>query len=213
MKISVGIVDDHQLFVKSLGLLINSFASFEVIVDALSGQDILERLVNSNMQPDILLLDVSMPVMDGIATAESISQQFPWIKMVALSTKDDDTTIINMIRAGCCAYLVKDIHPDELERALVEINAKGYYNADASNINYRRLIRKAHQEEAIVITEREKEFLRLACTDKTYKHIAAEMHLAERTIDGYRESLFEKFNVQSRVGMALEAIRRNYVAL
>lgn len=213
MKITIAIADDHQLFVKSLELLLNSFASFEVIIDALNGKDLLNMLSSAEIPPDILLLDVNMPVMDGVTTAQAITQNFPLIKMVALSMREDDLTIISMIKAGCCAYLVKDIHPDELERALLEIHSKGYYNADASNINYRRLIRQAHWEDAIVITEREKEFLRLACSDKTYKLIASEMGLAERTIDGYREALFEKFNVQSRVGMALEAIRRNYFSL
>ena len=124
----------------------------------------------------------------------------------------DDISVINMIKAGCCAYLLKDIHPDELEKALTEVYTKGYYNADVSNINYRRLILKT-KEDTVHFTEREKTFLKLACSDLTYKQISAEMHLSERTIDGYREALFEKLNVQSRVGMVLEALRRNLVSL
>lgn len=213
MKINIGITDDHQLFVKSLSLLINSLKSFDVVIEALNGQELIKALDAATIQPDILLLDVNMPVMDGAAAAQSITQKYPLIKLVALSMKEDDTTIINMIKAGCCAYLLKDIHPDELEMALLEIHTKGYYNADASNINYRRLIRLANQQETIVINDRERKFLQLACTDMTYKQIASDMNLAERTIDGYREVLFQKFNVQSRVGMALEAIRRKYVEL
>jgi DNA-binding NarL/FixJ family response regulator len=132
---------------------------------------------------------------------------------VALSMKDDDTTIINMIRAGCCAYLLKDIHPNELEKALLEINKSGYYNADASNLNFRRLLKKKDEDEKLAITEKELAFLKLACSDLTYKQIADKMHLAERTIDGYRESLFNKLNVQSRVGMVLEALRRELISL
>ena len=121
------------------------------------------------------------------------------------------TTIISMIKAGCCAYLLKDIHPEDLNKALHEIYYKGYYNADAVNINYRRLLQ--HQEKEVQLTDKEKEFLQLACSDATYKQIAATMHLSERTVDGYRENLFRKLNVQSRTGMALEAIRRNIVSL
>ena len=117
-----------------------------------------------------------------------------------------------MLRAGCCSYLLKDIHPDELEKALNEINKTGYYNADAANINFRRLI-KHELEGNIELNEREKKFLQLASTDATYKQIALEMCLSERTIDGYREVLFKKFNVQSRVGLIMEALRKSIIQL
>ena len=128
--------------------------------------------------------------MDGIATAAWLSEHYPAIKLVALSMNDTDKTIISMIKAGCCAYLLKDTHPNELEKALNEINTKGYYNGDVSNINYRRLLQSEKNE--ISLTDREKEFLQYACSDMTYKQIADKMHLSERTIDGYRQSLLSK---------------------
>jgi DNA-binding NarL/FixJ family response regulator len=151
--------------------------------------------------------------MDGIATAQAITEKYPLIKMAALSQKDDDSTIIRMIRAGCCAYLLKDIHAEELERALAEIQQKGYYNGDYYNVNHRRLINHGEKRAAMQITDRERDFLQLSCSDLTYKQIAAQMHLSERTIDGYRESIFEKFKVQSRTGMVLEAVKRQLVEL
>jgi DNA-binding NarL/FixJ family response regulator len=126
---------------------------------------------------------------------------------------DSDKAIIAMIKAGCCAYLLKDTHPTELEKALNEINTKGYYNGDASNINYRRLLQAQKDEDELRLNENEKQFLQLACSDLTYKQIAAKMNKSERTIDGYREALFQKFKVQSRVGLVLEAIRRDLVKL
>jgi DNA-binding NarL/FixJ family response regulator len=212
MKISIGIVDDHQLFLKSLISLIEKFSEIEIAVEALNGERLLVKLNTMNVLPDIILLDVNMPVMDGATTAAALSEKYPTIRLVALSMKDDDTSIINMIKAGCCAYLLKDIHPDELEKALWEIHKTGYYNADVSNVNYRRLILKTN-ENPIVFSAREMDFLKLACSDLTYKQIANEMHLSERTIDGYREALFEKLKVQSRVGMVLEALRRELVLL
>ncbi len=149
--------------------------------------------------------------MDGIATATWLNKDFPSMKLVALSQNDSDKTIINMIKAGCCAYFLKDTHPEELNKALDEIYAKGYYNADVSNINFRRLLQ--FEKDSLTITDKEKIFLQYACTDMTYKQIAAAMNLSERTIDGYRESLFQKFKVQSRVGLALEAIRKELVNL
>lgn len=213
MKIKIGIADDHQLFLKSLSVLIESFQAFDIVVDALNGEVLLRKMQSLTDLPDIILIDVNMPIMDGPKTASALSQKYPDVKLVALSMKDDDTTIINMIRAGCCAYLLKDIHPNDLEKALLEIHKNGFYNADVSNINYRRLIKKSMEDERLSITEKEHAFLKLACSDLTYRQIADKMHLAERTIDGYRESLFNKLNVQSRVGMVLEALRRELVSL
>lgn len=210
MKIPIGIVDDHQLFLKSLSLMLESFKEYEVVVTAVNGKDLQEKLSKNNL-PEIILVDVNMPVMDGIDTATWLNQNYPLIKLVALSMNDSDKTIIGMIKAGCCSYLLKDTHPDELERALHDIHTKGFYNSDASNINYRRLLDVG--KDSIVISEKEKIFLKHACSDMTYKQIAAKMNLSERTIDGYRENLFHKFQVQSRVGLALEAIRKDFVKL
>jgi DNA-binding NarL/FixJ family response regulator len=211
MKISIGIVDDHQLFLKSLSLMLQSFNIYEVVIEANNGKDLQEKMSFLKKTPEIMLIDVNMPVMDGIATATWLNKNYRSTKLVALSQNDGDKTIIGMIKAGCCAYLLKDTHPNELEKALHEIYTKGFYNADVSNINYRRLLQ--FEKDLLNINEKEKTFLQFACSDMTYKQIAAEMGLSERTIDGYRESLFHKLNVQSRVGLALEAIRRELVTL
>ena len=209
-KIKTGIVDDHRLFSRSLALMLENLNDFEVTIQAENGKDLQDKL-NENNAPEIMLVDVNMPVMDGMATAEFLVEQFPHCKLVALTTNDSDKSIIEMIKAGCCAYLLKDIEPLELRRALWEVHEKGYYNADASNINYRRLLK--FEQELLNITEKEKQFLQLASSDKTYKQIAAEMGVSERTVDGYRETLFKKLNVQSRVGMVLEGIRKELVKL
>ncbi|MEO6231523.1 MAG: response regulator transcription factor [Ferruginibacter sp.] len=211
MKLTIGIVDDHQLFSKSLALLLESLGVYEVILDAKNGADLQEKLRNKNLLPQIMLVDVNMPVMDGVATAIWMTENFPACKLVALTTVDTDKSIIKMIKAGCYAYLLKDIHPVELGRALQEVWTKGYYNADQSNINFRRLLEA--EKDALKITGNEQIFLKFACSDLTYKQIADKMGLSERTIDGFRESLFQKLKVQSRVGMALEAIRKELVKL
>lgn len=211
MKITIGIVDDHLLFAKSLGLMLESFNDYEVVIEALNGKDLQEKLLHKKTQPAIMLIDVNMPVMNGLETARWLNVHYPQMKLVALSMNDDDKVIIDMIKAGCCAYLLKETHPDELEKALHEINTKGYYNADAGNINFRRLV--PAEKESVPINEKEKIFLQHACSDMTYKQIATLMSLSERTIDGYREALFGKLNVQSRVGLALEAIRKGLVSL
>ena len=211
MKIPIGIVDDHQLFLKSLSLMLKSFKIYDVVAEALNGKELQEKIRQSPVVPSIMLIDVNMPVMNGIATAKWLHTNYPDTKLVALSMNDNDTVIIDMIKAGCCAYLLKETHPDELEKALQEIHTKGFYNGDVSNINFRRLL--ISEQEAVVITDKEKLFLQFACSDLTYRDIAALMFLSERTIDGYRESLFGKLKVQSRVGLAMEAIRKGLVSL
>lgn len=211
MKINIGIADDHQLFLKSLSLLVSGFAGFHIVAEAMNGREMLDKLAQLHALPDILLLDVNMPVMDGARATEAVLKLYPTVKVVALSMKDNDATIIEMLKAGCCAYLLKDIHPTELEKALREIYTTGQYNNDASNVNYRRLLLQSEQKQTL--TEREREFLHLACSDLTYKAIAAKMNVTERTVDGYREILFNKLNVQSRTGMVLEALRRQLVTL
>jgi DNA-binding NarL/FixJ family response regulator len=212
MKVNIAIADDHQLFLKSLEMMIESFNGYRVVADATNGEVLMQKLAGCAELPEIILLDVNMPVMDGPTTAAALTQKYPQVKVVALSMKDDDATILKMVRAGCCAYLLKGIHPDELEKALAEVCLSGYYNADEMNLRYRRLLQKRDEQEQH-FSDRERTFLRLASSDLTYKQIADQMHLAERTIDGYREQLFQKLNVQSRVGMVLEALRRELVTL
>ena len=215
MKTKIGLVDDHQLFLKSLSLMLESFRTYEVVLEACNGKDLQTKIKNKKEEdlPEIILIDVNMPIMNGIETTKWLTENYPQIKPVALSMNADDNAIISMFKAGCCGYLLKDTHPTELEKALAEINQKGYYNADTGNINFRKILMKAEEKETINISPKEAIFLQHACSDLTYKQIAAEMNLSERTIDGYRESLFKKLNVQSRVGLCLEALRKTLVKL
>lgn len=213
MKTKIGLVDDHQLFLKSLSLMIESFGSYEVILEALNGKDLQDKIKGKKELPEMILLDVNMPLMNGKETATWLTEHHPQIKIVALSMNADDKAIISMIKAGCCGYLLKDTHPTELEKALDEINKRGYYNGDVGNINFRRLLAKSDEKDSLALSEKEQQFLTFACSELTYKQIAAKMFLSERTIDGYREALFKKFNVQSRVGLALEALRKELVSL
>jgi DNA-binding NarL/FixJ family response regulator len=211
MKYEVGIVDDHQLFLKSLTMMLDSFPDFEVTVEALDGSDLMAQIVNMPRVPDIILIDVNMPGMDGEATATWLSANYPQIRLAALSTTDTHNTIISMIKAGCCSYLLKNTHPTDLEKALLEIGSKGYYNADVLNFNLARY--HESDKEDVAISPKELLFLPYVCTDLTYKEIAVKMGLSERTIDGYRESLFLKFNVRSRTGLAMIVVRRKLVDL
>lgn len=213
MKINIGLVDDHQLFLKSLWLLISRLPDFDVVVDAAHGKELQEKFEAGSPLPDILLIDVNMPVMDGAKTAQWMHQVHPSVRLVALSMANSEQTIIEMIKAGCCSYLLKNTHPDELAHALKEIYSKNFYNSDINKINLSEILIGKQNGSTIHIGERELEFLHHATNDITYKQIAQLMDVSERTVDGYRGSLFIKFQVQNRTGMVLEAIRRRLVKI
>jgi|SRR5690606_29128644 len=209
MKRTIGIVDDQQLFLRSVGMYVNSFPGFEVTLYAVNGTDLFAKL-KRQPPPDILLIDVNMPQMDGPETAAKVrAEGYPKTKMVALSMMEDSRNVIKMIKAGCCAYLLKNMNPNDLELALLEIMNYGYYNSYVTNLCYR----EQNNRNIVDLKDREMEFLNLACSDLTYQQIAAKMFLSIKTIDGYRASLFEKFQVKSRVGLVLEAIRQDLISV
>jgi DNA-binding NarL/FixJ family response regulator len=210
MKIKIGLVDDHQLFRKSVTLMLSSLG-FDAVVDAGNGKELQEKFSKLTSLPDIMLIDVEMPVMNGVDTARWLKQTHPSIRLVALSMNDKEHIIMSMIRAGCCSYLLKDTAPDVLEYALREVYYKNYYNSEINNSNLGKLVIENQNEFAITYTEKEIEFLNLACTDLTYKQIGTKMKISERTVDGLRETLFTKLNVVSRTGMAMEGMRKGLI--
>ncbi|MEO6668006.1 MAG: response regulator transcription factor [Ferruginibacter sp.] len=213
MKPAIVKPDSHQLFFRSLGRLINRLDHSEVVSESMNSKDIISKMGSMKGQPDLLLIEMQKRLKGHRAMSENSAAKNTDIKMVALSSNDDHATIINMMRAGCWTYLLKDINPDEFEKALQEIEDKPFHKTNASNVSYRLLTKKSKKDNEVSITAREKVFLELACSDLTYRQIAEKMHLSERTIDGYRESLFGKMNVLSRVGMAMEAVRRGMVRI
>lgn len=208
--IRIGIADDHQLFVKSVSSLLNALGGFQVVLEAANGKELLLALSKANELPDIILLDVNMPIMNGMETAAALLKAYPLLKLVALSMNTDDISLIGMIRSGCCSYLMKDISPAELQKALHEVHEKGYYNTDTMQLNMHKLITQNTQD---LFSDKELLFIRLACSDNTYKEIAQQMNVSERSVDMYREKVFEKLGVSTRTGMALEAVRRKIYSI
>jgi two-component system invasion response regulator UvrY len=214
-KYKVAIVDDHQLFRDGLREIINGFPSYEVIMDAGDGQAFIDKL-NQVQRPDIVLLDVNMKPMDGYATAQWLRTNQPNILVLALSMYDSEVAVIRMLKSGARGYLQKDVRRQELHDALIMLTRKGYYSSDMVSGSLMHMIGSfdnnadaKHAKEVISLTAREMEFLRLACSEWTYKEIADQMGVSRYTVDGYRDSLFDKLQVKSRVGLVLYAIRQN----
>jgi two-component system invasion response regulator UvrY len=215
---SVALVDDHTLLRNGLASVINSFAGYKVLFEADNGRRFTEML-NPDDLPELVLLDVTMPEMNGYETAAWIKTHYPQIRVLALTMIHDERSIIKMLRNGAKGYLLKDSELTELKKALDSIVSKGIYinelmyNNIVQSMNNQVMDEDSERQKAIDLTEREKEFLRWLCSDKSYKEIASAMFLSPRTIDGYRDILFDKLKVASRVGLVIFAIRNEIVKI
>ncbi len=211
---SIVLVDDHVLLRSGLAGMLKE-SGYPVLFEADNGKEFTEK-IKAGPEPDIVLLDINMPVMDGYATAAWIKTNYPEIKVLALSMYDEEDAIIKMLKNGARGYILKDSHPSELKAAIESLAAKGFYYSEMVTGRLMRSILddpgngKAAEDN---LTDRELEFLKLTATEMTYKEIADQMHLSPRTIDGYRDALFEKLNIKSRVGLVLYAIKNGIVSI
>jgi two-component system, NarL family, invasion response regulator UvrY len=216
-KKTIALADDHVLLRNGLAALISSLDEFEVLFEADNGKEFLEKLKDYPL-PDIVLMDINMPEMDGYDTALWMKRNHPEIKMLALSMYENEQCIIRMLKCGVKGYILKDIDPVEFRAALDSLIRKGYYYSDLVTGKLIHAVNNSDNPEQKInntglLTEREIEFLKHTCTEMTYKEIADKMFLSVRTIEGYRDDLFEKLNVRTRVGLAMYSIRNGIVSL
>jgi two-component system, NarL family, invasion response regulator UvrY len=216
-QVNIVLVDDHVLLRNGLAALINSFNNYTVQFEANHGKDFVSKL-NATALPDIVLMDIHMPEMDGYETTAWIKENHPQIKVLALSMYDNEAAIIRMFKAGARGYILKDSDPYELETALNSLVTKGYYYTEMVTGRLIHSINAMDDDDSpvkglIQLNEREIAFLKLVCSELTYKEIADQMVLSPRTIDGYRDALFDKLNLKTRVGLVMYAIKNGIVSL
>ncbi|OIR08297.1 oxygen regulatory protein NreC [mine drainage metagenome] len=210
----VAVTDDHTLMRNALARLIASFDDYAVIYEAGNGRELIEKIQTVQI-PDIILLDINMPEMDGFETAKWLTRNYPQIKVLALSMQSDESSIIRMLRLGAKGYLMKNVEPDELNIALESVIKKDFYLSETIS---GKVISGLHQDyqqplEPTMLSDKDKEFLRLICTELTYKDIAEKLFVSPRTVDDYRNALFEKLNVHTRMGLAMYAIKNKIVEI
>ncbi len=198
------IVDDHTLLSQAISGLVNSFDNFEVLYTCKNGQELLDNLRFENKRPDIILMDVNMPIMDGIEATAQVKELYPTILILALSVEEDDHTILQMIRAGAKGYLLKDTEKKTLENALNELALNGYYH---TNTVSQLLVKSLNGNNKDALRDREIEFIKHACTEMTYNEIADVMFLSPKTVQGYRDSVFSKLNLKNRTGLVIYALK------
>lgn len=207
---TIALADDHVLLRRGLASLVQNLG-YHVLFEADNGQELVDKL-QAGMEPELLLMDINMPVKDGYESTRWIKENKPFIKVLALSMYDDESAIIRMLKNGARGYILKDCEPGELRAALHAVVSKGFYYSEM--VTGRLVHSLAGQEDEgngsaklLGLTERETTFLKLACTEMSYKEIAAQMHLSPRTIDGYRDTLFEKLDLKTRTGLVVYAIK------
>ncbi|WP_127128277.1 response regulator transcription factor [Pseudoflavitalea rhizosphaerae] len=212
-NITVGLVDDHVLLRNGLAALVKNIGH-QVVIEANDGKDFISKL-QDGPHPEVVLMDINMPVMDGYETAAYMKQYFPDIKVLALSMYDDEAAIIRMLKNGARGYILKDSDTPELKSAIEAVLTKGFYYTEMITGKLLHTINSSDEEgttrKVLNLNEREMEFLKLSCSEMTYKEIADKMHLSPRTIDGYRDSLFDKLKIKTRVGLVIYAIKHGIV--
>lgn len=211
--IKVALVDDHTLLRNGLASVISGFGDYEVVFEAGNGKEFIE-LLQSKPAPEIVLLDINMPEMDGFDTIKWIRNNTPSIKVLVLSMRDDDQSIIRMLQHGARGYILKDSRPDGLRNALREVAERGFFFNELVSSKLVHIINNNGDESmanTITLTDKEIEFLKWCCTEKSYKEIAVVMNISSRAVESLRSNLFEKLETLSRVGLVMYAIRNGLV--
>ncbi|MEO6671742.1 MAG: response regulator transcription factor [Ferruginibacter sp.] len=210
----VMLADDHVLLREALATLINSFDELEVVSVAGDGNDLISTFKSGNI-PDVVLLDLNMPKMDGFETAAWLQKNHPIVKVLILTMYDSEIALIRLLQAGVKGFLKKDIHPTELKNALLSVAENGYYYSHNTTGKLASLFQRNYNNQSSIekamLTDLEIDFLKLVSTELTYKEIADKMKITPRVIDSYRDSLFEKLDVKSRVGLAIYAVKSGIV--
>ncbi len=213
---TIALADDHVLLRKGLASLVSDL-DYTVLFQADNGEELIEKL-KTNPDPDVVLLDINMPKKDGYETALWLKRNKPGIKVLALSMYDDENAIIRMLKNGARGYILKDAEPADLKAAIESLLHKGFYYSEMVTGKLIHTINAMDEEDdstknTLGLNEKELKFMKLIATELTYKEIAEQMNLSPRTIDGYRDALFEKLNIKSRVGLVLFSIKNGLVNL
>jgi two-component system, NarL family, invasion response regulator UvrY len=200
-KLKVAVVDDHAMICEGIKKYLEPHV--EVVIVAHDGYTFLEQLKVCTSTPDICILDINMPILNGFDTAKRLKAEWPSVKVLTFSMHHHEYTILKMIRLGAVGYLDKDAPPHELLEAVNSINDTGYYHSELVET----MIKKDKKEYIKNIAPREEEFLQYCCTELAYKEIATLMGVSDRTVHAFRLSLAEKFSIKTRPALALFAIQ------
>lgn len=212
--INLAIADDHKIFREGLKATLEEYANLNIIIEAANGIELVKQLAFKN--PDVVLMDIKMPEMDGMQATTFIHENFNNIKVLALSMFNEDKYILDMMKAGASGYLLKNAEPHEIMDAIFTVYKKGYYfNEHLSITLVKQFMEKSKinlkGKEESELNERETEILKLICQEKQNTEIADKLFLSVRTVEGYRIKLFEKTGSKNIVGLVIYAIKKGII--
>lgn len=211
----VVIVDDHRMVCSAFQGMVDGFRNCEVLYTCANGKELLRTLSSgAKAVPDLILLDINMPVMDGYDTMAELHRIYPDVHVLALSMNDDEESFLRMIDLGAHGFVSKLATERDLEQAIEDVMSKGcFYTAEMADMLFRSMRMRTKDEDGPVFNDREVELLKLIPTELTYVQIADQMNISPKTVDGYRNNLFQKLDVKSRVGLAMYAVREGFYKL
>ena len=213
-KIKIAIADDYKIFREGLKVGLSADEGLEVLLEADNGEDLLKGL--ETQTPDVIIMDLKMPIMDGLEATKVVRKKYPSIKVLVVSMYDDDKFIIHLMENGANGYLLKNAEPDEIRRSIYSVHENGYYFNDLVNkALLKKLVLKNNLKPSfnqnIDLTEREQEVLKLICEEKTAAEIGKEIFLSPRSVEGIRQRLIEKVGVRNTAGLVMFAVKSGIV--
>ena len=211
--INIALADDHAILRKGVAEILSKFEDLSVMMEAGNGKELITKLKAAATLPDVCIVDINMPEMNGYDTALEIKKNWPDIKILALSMYDTELNVIKMLRSGANGYVLKDSDPEDLRIAITKVHKDGFYHSELVTGRMLNILHDPDGRMNIELNDRELAFLGFCCTELTYKEIADQMFLSPRTIDGYRENLFKKLNITTRTGLAMYAIKAGVVSV
>lgn len=213
-KIKIAIADDYKIYRDGLKVGLSADENMEIIAEADNGEDLMKVLETNS--PDIILMDLKMPIMDGMEATKLVRKKYPSIKVLVVSMYEDDKFIIHLMENGANGYLLKNAEPDEIIKSIYAVYENGYYFNDVVNkALLKKLVLKNNLKPSfnqnIDLTEREQEVLKMICDEKTAAEIAKEIFLSPRSVEGIRQRLIEKIGVRNTAGLVMFAVKNGLV--
>ncbi len=212
--IKVAIADDHKIFRKGVILSLRPYNNIKFVQEADNGQELIDGIPEH--QPDVVLMDLRMPLKDGIETTKYITKAFPNIFILALTMFEDERFVSHMMEIGANGYLLKSADPQEIKQAIIEVSSKGYY---LNNFVNRILLKKSHAKNRSVpnlnsettLTDRERDVIKYICMEFTAQEIAQKMEVSSRTIEAIKDRLMERFGARNTAGLVFFAVKNNLI--
>lgn len=205
----IAIADDHQLFRKSLKLLIDSFGEMQVVLEAANGKELLENL--NTAEVDILLLDLQMPTMNGFQTIPAINKAYPEIKILVLTSLSEKETIKAILGLEVQGYFTKDADPNELKEAILKLHQHGFYlEKKLASIIETQI---ENQANALVFSDREKEIIRLILKEYSGKEIGSELNISPRTVEKHKYNLMAKTSSKNFIGVVVYVFTQGVIPI